>query len=139
MKRIHRRRCLPIIAMLMAAGISWTICEASPESVPEEVRSQWKFNAEQVSLRWDAEREVLTFRQSAKKVIIRGPSDLYRLPYRLVFEADKEESAVLLVLGKDGNPTHLTGKILEQNEAVNPQVHLVNPAGVVIGTSLDSK
>ena len=123
---------------MLLTGALWNLSsKAAPSAVPEEVRSQWAFDAEQVSLRWDAERRILTFQQSVAQAVIRGPGDLYRLPYRVVFEADREESKILLVLGKDGSPTRLTGKILEQNEAANPQILLINPAGFLLGERLD--
>ncbi len=123
--------------MLLTGAVWNSSGEAAPFPVPKEVRSQWTFDAEQVSLRWDAERRTLIFRQRVVQTVIRGPGDLYRLPYRVVFEADREESKALLVLGKDGSPTHLTGSVLEQNKAANPQVLLVNPAGMTVGPWLD--
>ncbi len=119
--------------MLSVSGMPLAV---SGGEVPEEVSSQWKFDPKQVSLRWDSEGKTLTFQQGVKKVIIRGPGDLYSLPYRVAFESGMAESAVLLILS-DGNPTHITGKIIDQNETANPQVHVINPAGIMVGAWLD--
>ncbi len=128
-KRLSRLLWFQALAMLLVSGMPLVV---SGGEVPEEISSQWKFDPKQVSLRWDSEGKTLTFRQGIKKVIIRGPSDLYRLPYRVAFESGMEESAVLLILS-DGNPTHLTGKVIDQNETANPQVYVVNPVGVIVG------